>query len=118
MIRGPRETLQLLSRWVRAATAASETYVSHPLPLVDWRTFIFYVENLEQRISMPDPKPVVDMAAMARADVALTLMIASPTYSGHYKFWVEVVKNRYGGTSNHAFATLQDAIDFMEEFTQ
>jgi hypothetical protein len=58
----------------------------------------------------------VNFNVMARADYALTLMVAPPTSTNENKFWVEVVKNRRGNPSRHAFRTLQDALDYMKEF--
>lgn len=50
---------------------------------------------------------------MARADVAVTIMIASPHDKSKYKFWVDVIKNRFGPNSRHAFDTLLNATEFV-----
>jgi len=55
--------------------------------------------------------------ALARADMAVTLMIANINDPNKYHYWVDVVKNRHGNTSRHAFLTLGDATDFIEDIT-
>lgn len=57
----------------------------------------------------------VNFERAARADNIYTIMVASPYDQDTHKFWVEIVKNRYGNTSKHTFLTLQDALDFIEK---
>lgn len=56
------------------------------------------------------------LMAIARADVAITIMIANSDDPNTHKFWVEVVKNYTGETSKHAFLTLRGALDFIHDF--
>lgn len=56
------------------------------------------------------------LTALAKSDAVLTLMIANPNVKQPEKYWVEIVKNRYGNRSKHAFHTLLDALDFIEEW--
>lgn len=57
------------------------------------------------------------LLALARADVAATLMVA-PRDSNTHKFWVEVIKSRARNTSKHAFLTLDDAVEFMRQVVE
>lgn len=56
------------------------------------------------------------LMVMARADVAITLMVANKDDRNVNKYWVDVVKTRGKNPIRHAFLTLNDALGFIKDY--
>jgi hypothetical protein len=52
--------------------------------------------------------------AAAQADIIAVVKMASPSVPNDYKYWVEVVKHRFGTLQRAAFPTLEGAFEYIK----
>jgi hypothetical protein len=52
--------------------------------------------------------------AAAQADIIAVVKMAAPSVPNDYKYWIEVVKHRFGTPQRAAFPTLEGAFEYIK----